>query len=515
MKANSIFYFIALAVSLGMSSCKDNLTAEISELHLSRSLSPTNVVAQVVERTNVRLNWKKSNNAVSYTIELFDNPAGTGNAVRRIEDITMSQLPYTIIGLDGETDYMVKIQAIGEGIEDSKWITTTFKTGTEQILMPVIPEEITASSVILRWPAGTIATHVILSPGDRTVDLSPTDINNGFIAIMGLVSDVTYTARLMNGEKTRGTMSFTTMLGDNVTKISPSDNLEHILSTLNDGDIVALEAGEYIVNADLDITKTITIQGYKPADRPVIKGLVMKIKNNAGLTLKDVILDGRGNPSQNQAFLYEEDKESPYGTLQVENSIIQNYVKGLLYMNKKTRATSVKFLNNIIFNIECNGGDFFDLRNGIIDEVVFRNNTVSNSSLARDFFRMDAGGSTNFSNVTSKIYIENNTFYKILDGANRRMLYIRLASHQIYFNKNILVESAGTHTNQASTTLTEMKQNNYYLAPNFTAGTGSGVKNDTGNFTTFNPEFQNAGQSNFTLGNLELKLNEIGPLRWR
>src|SRR5690606_15148450 len=109
-----------------------------------------------------------------------------------------------------------------------------------------------------------------------------------------------------------------------------------------------------------------------------------------------------------------------------------------------------------------------DFRNGIVDELYFRNNTVYNSALARDLFRMDAGGSTNFPGITSKIYIEQNTFHKILDGNSRRMLYVRLASHQIYFNKNIVSESLGLHSNQATTTITQMQQNNYFNSPNYT-----------------------------------------------
>jgi hypothetical protein len=515
MKSNKILCLLALTACLSLNSCDNKLFEEITELQLDRALSPTNVVAQVVERTSVRLNWKKSFNAEKYNIELFDNPAGTGAAVKRIENINMNQLPYTIVGLDGETDYLVKIQAIGTDIGESTWSTATFKTGTEQILNNVNPDEITSSSVILRWPAGLTATNVILTPGDKNITVNAAAITNGSITIDGLISDVTYTAKLMNGEKTRGTIIFTTLLGENVTKISPTDNFATVLASLQDGDIVALEPGTYNVNADLEVNKTITIQGYKPADKPIVKGLVFKVKGGAGMTIKDVILDGTGNSSQNQTILYDEDKDTPYGDLNVENSEIKNYVKGLIYMNKKTRVSKVSFTNNLIYNIECNGGDFFDLRNGFIDELQFKENTVYNSALARDFFRMDAGGSTNFPGVTSKLYIENNLFYKVVDGSSRRLLYVRLASHQIHFNKNIVAESAGIHTNQASTTLTEMKENNYYNAPTFTSGTVSNAKYDTGNFTSLNPQFTNAAQANFTIGNLDLKLNNVGPARWR
>ncbi|MBD1428802.1 DUF4957 domain-containing protein [Sphingobacterium litopenaei] len=515
MKPYKIFGLVTTALALTFVACDSNLTTEISELHLDRALSPTNVVAQVVERTSVRLNWKKVYNASAYHIEFYDNPAGTGTAVKRIENIQYDELPYTVAGLDGETEYLVKIQAVGSDIGESKWSTATFTTGTEQILRAVDPEEITSSSAILRWPAGLTATSVELSPGNRYIPVTAENITNGSITIEGLGSDITYTARLMNGAKTRGTISFTTMLGDNVTKIGPSEDFAAILATLQDGDIIALEPGEYKIEKDLEVSKTITIQGYRPADKPVLKGLVLKVKGGAGLTLKDVIMDGTGNPSQNQSIFYDEDMTSAYGELSIENSEFKNYVKGLLYVNKKVRISKATYSNNLIYNIECAGGDFIDFRNGLADEFYFRNNTVYNSVLARDLFRMDAGGSTNFPGIQSKIYIENNIFHKVLAGTSNRMLYIRLASHQIYFSKNIVSESNGLHSNQAATTITQMTQNNYHNAPNFTGSTASNAKNDTGNFTLLNPQFTNADAGNFTLGNLDLKLNGIGPERWR
>ena len=515
MKSHKIFGLVAVVLSLTFAACDSELTPEVTELNLDRALSPTNVIAQVVERTSVRLNWKKVHNASTYTIELYDNPTGTGTAVKRIEQVQFDKLPYTVAGLDGETEYLVKIQAVGTDIRESKWSTTTFTTGTEQILRAVDPEEITSSSAILRWPGGLTATSVELSPGNRSIPVTAENITNGSITIDGLGSDITYTARLMNGAKTRGTISFTTMLGDNVTKIGPSEDFAATLAGLQDGDIIALEPGEYTINADLEVNKTISIQGYRPADKPVLKGLILKLKGGAGLTIKDVVMDGTGNASQNQAIYYDEDWTTAYGMLTVENSEFRNYIKGLLYVNKKARIVKASYVNNLIYNIECAGGDFIDFRSGLADEFIFRNNTVYNSALARDFFRMDAGGSTNFPGVQSKIYIENNTFHKILGGTSNRLLYIRLASHQIYFNKNIVSEANGLHSNQAATTITQMTQNNYHLSPNFTASAASGAKNDIGNFTQLNPQFTNPTSGDFTLGNLDLKLNEIGAEKWR
>ena len=92
--------------------------------------------------------------------------------------------------------------------------------------------------------------------------------------------------------------------------------------------------------------------------------------------------------------------------------------------------------------------------------------------------------------------------------------YIRLASHEITFNKNILAATEGYYTNQASTTIKEMSKNNYFNAPNFTGSTTSGAKNDTGDCTQLDPGFANAANGDFRVSNLTLKAAGIGDPRW-
>jgi len=127
---------------------------------------------------------------------------------------------------------------------------------------------------------------------------------------------------------------------------------------------------------------------------------------------------------------------------------------------------------------------------------------------------MDAGGSTNFPGITSVIHISNNTFNKVCDGTSRRILYIRLASNQITFTKNILANTLGYYSNQTATNIVAMANNNYWNAPNFTASTTSNAKNDTGVYTTLDPGFINAAEGNFKVSNAVLIENLIGDPRW-
>src|SRR5690606_4786494 len=226
------------------------------------------------------------------------------------------------------------------------------------------------------------------------------------------------------------------------------------------GETFALQPGTYTINADVSVSKSISIQGYKPSEKPLIIGMVLKPKDNAGLVLKDLILDGTGS-SGSQTINYDGDSDDSYGNFVMEGCEVKNYVKGLYYVNKKVRIPAVTFRGNIIHEIECDGGDFIDFRLGIADNFLFENNTVYNSALARDFFRMDNGGSSNFPSVKSIITIQSNTFYKVSNSNSKRILYIRLANHEIHFTKNLIAETQGYYTNQNSTTITTLANNNY------------------------------------------------------
>ncbi len=514
MKSKKILMLIALSGCLAASSCNDDIIEEITSLNLNRVLSPTDLTAQVVNRTQLRLNWKKVDRAETYNIEVYNNAGFNGTPVKKVDGITFSQLPYTITGFDGETEYFVRVQAIGEGIDPSKWITASFTTNPEQIFHEIDPAKLTANSATLNWPAGETVTTLTVSPGNITRTLTNDEIANGEVVITGLTSETTYTAKLMDGARTRGTIAFTTLLGEGVVKVAPTDDLGALIAAAEGGETFALEPGTYTINASVTISKSISIQGYKPSERPVIMGMEFKPTANAGLILKDLILDGTGSPA-NQTISYDGDSDDPYGDFVMENCEVKNYVKGLYYVNKKVRIPSVTFRGNIIYNIECAGGDFIDFRLGIADNFLFENNTVYNSALARDLFRMDAGGSTNFPSVRSVINIVTNTFYNVSNGNSRRFLYIRLANHEIHFIKNLIADTQGYYTNQASTTITMLSNNNYFNAPNFTGSTQSNAKNDTGTYTQLNPGFTNPAAADFTISNLDLKLAGIGDSRWR
>ena len=204
------FAFITLLTgSVTFTACED--IDDIKELNLDRLLSPTNLTARVRDKVNIELTWDEMDRAQSYVIEVFkEDPDFTGTAISTLES---EKATYTVTGLEGETSYSIRVKSVAEGITDSKWVSATRSTDAEQILLEVAEEDLTASEVTLRWPAGQVATEIIITPNDVAAHRVTSDeIAAGAATIKNLKSETTYTATLKNGDKTRGTMVFTTLI---------------------------------------------------------------------------------------------------------------------------------------------------------------------------------------------------------------------------------------------------------------------------------------------------------------
>lgn len=500
---------LSLSVVLLATGCSDDIAPEITALDTDQLFSPVSVTAKVVNQTGVRLTWNSNSQAESYEIEILQG----GATVKTVNEITNADIPYTITGLDGETQYTAQVKAMAAGKIDSRYSVVEFQTDAEQIFKAIDPNELKATEATLRWTAGEKVTEIVVTPGDLRHTVTANEMAAGAATITGLVGETTYTARLVNGTKTRGTAVFTTVIDlGSAIKVEPTDDLAAMLSEASAGDVFALMPGTYSV-ATLNVKASIAIKGARPNDRPILKGTIIRLSEGAGLNLKDLILDGTES-SGDQAIIY--DADGTYGSLVMDACDIKNYVKGTMYVNTKALIESMTITNCIYSEIECNGGDFIDFRSGIAKTFTFKNNTAYNSAnTARDFFRMDDGGSTNFPGIVSLITIENNTFFNVSNKSDKRMLYIRLkGNNEISFNKNILAGTAAYYSNQSNTKIKKMSDNNYFNAPNFTASAVDKSINDTGTFTTLDPGFKNAAEGDFTVSNEALKDNTIGDPRW-
>lgn len=515
---NNIVIFLATFLLGGpvFTSCED--IDEITNLNLDRVLSPVNLTTRVSNKTNLIVSWTLSNNADQYVIELYTGKTIEENATAiKTYTIGSKEVPYTITGLDGETDYTVRVKGImsDKSREDSKWCSATFKTDAEQIFYAVVPEEIEATQVILRWPAGEYAQTIVLTPGDIVYDVTSEDIATGSAVIKGLSGETSYTAKLMNGNKTRGTITFTTPVdtGDAIL-IESSEELINALANLEGGEILALTDGTYLgddASLNFNINKTVSIATAKSGGKVILNGHI-RLKTGAGLSLTNITLDGTGG-SGDQAIIFQD--AGANGTISLEGCEIRNYVKGVFYVNYATAIDKIIFNNCVLHDITCSN-DFFDCRKGVVKELTLSNSTVYNSCASRDFVRMDNDGYASFPSILPVINITNNTLVNVISGdATKRLLYVRYTGNSINFTQNIVYGTSGIFSDQGGTSKPDFQNNNYFNTPGLVSIIGkSKFFDDSSTKTELDPQFTDATKGDFTVGNAEVKDLKIGDPRW-
>lgn len=498
-------YLLGLSLTMFATSCSDP-GDEVTDIEYARLFTPAGFTAKVVNRTNVRLTWNTTKNADAYAIEVYDNESYEGTPVRTINDVKES--PYTIEYLDGDKNYWVRIQAVATEHGSSKWAEATVKTDSEQIFYSVDDEDRGKEDVTLRWPAGQTATKITLISEDGkttiTHTVTATEIAAGVVKITGLAQYTVYEAVLINVEKERGRISFETK-GDAII-VTPDEDFADILLNATAGDIFALQPGTYGTSTKFVIKAGVQIIALKSSQKPVINGY-LSVEDGASLLLKDIILDGTGNVS-NQAIIFATASVT-YGALTIESCEIKNHDKGLYYLNVAAVVESITINNCLIHDIVCNGGDFMDSRVGAIKVITLSSSTVYNSCAARDFIRYDdASGS--FAGVAPIINVTNCTLVGICNGTSRRLLYIRFKNNTINFKNVLVANSLGIFTNQASTAVPAFSKNNFFNAPNLSPGGATSNFYDS-SATKLDPQFTDAATGNFTVNNLDVS---AGDPRW-
>lgn len=517
-------YLLGLATIITVSSCSDQMD-EITSLILDRNYAPVELTAKVVNKTNVKLTWVKSN-ADSYTIEVFQDDSLTfaGTPVKTITNIQASNIPYTVNSLQGETNYSFRVKSVtkDDASRDSKWSTAYVETEAENILSAVNEEtDITATTVTLNWPAGQTATSIVATNNDSfasnviTHTITADEIAAGKATISGLTPETNYTLKLYNNTKTRGTVKVKTAIDlGGATLVKAGNDLKTCIDNANDGDVLALMPGTYPINTidgNMPLNKSIAIKSVRSYDKAIIQG-GFQLSNGAALSLTQLVLDGNNNTTIKYVADYK--TAGKFGDLTIEGCDVKGYTGGVYYVNIAADITNLKINNSIIHNIST-ASDFMDCRLGAIHNLTFTNNTVYAIS-CRDFFRYDNKASS-FPGVTPYINVDHNT----LDGlgsVNKGVFYVRFTGTSIAFTNNIVSNSTGLFCKFAPTSIPNFSGNNYYNSPNFVEATddktnvGITVYDNTG--TSYNPSYADYANHDFTVKSQDLKSSKTGDPRW-
>ena len=524
MKQIRIKNIVLGLATVALASCSD-VADEITSIVYNRNFSPTSVEAKVRNRTNIELSWNLGDGVTNYNVEVYANDSLTfaGSPVQSFS-VTPDQVPVLITGLEGETKYSFRVQATdGDASRDSKWSGAFALTEAEQLFKNVKEEDIKAKEVTLRWTAGEEAATITLTPGNIVYNITAADIAAGAATVTGLTPETEYTAVMARANgKTRGKISFKTgvFLEETDILVKAGSDITAAINDAPEGYRLVVEPGTYGIAGDateaggaIAITKQLTIKGLRQNDHPVIMG---RFKVEAPFALDQVTIDGTGTDG-GQAFDFTAD-----GTIEsfsVTNSEVKNFTKGFFYLNKATLVNTITIEGNIISNIECAGGDMFDSRKGGYNSLSFKNNTVYESAKERDLFRMDDASKS--ISASPKIVVDHNTFYNVgSGGANYRVFYIRFKGNTITFTNNIMVGTNykrgfanNANTDQAPT----LEGNIYFNTVNLTeagATADATISWFDKNGTVLDPQFKDAANGDFTVGNDNVKDKKAGDPRW-
>ena len=501
MKKFKIVTALALGLmTTGLVGCSDE-TDEIKSYTLSRNFSPVDFQCKSVSTTSARFQWDVTAGASAYVLEVFVEDPNMTFAGTPTQTITTKETSLQVDDLVYDTYYSARVRAITDGDESrsSKWSTVSFKTSAQQFMKSISENDISDRTVTASWDTSKTGSEVTalkaLDAEGNVVsvkELTSDEITNGKATIGGLQPETLYTIKLYNGEKERGSQNVTTIVDlDGATIVHDTDNLKTVINDAEAGDVLALYGGTYNIPSDtegkmgsLAITKNLTIKGIFPTNKPIIKGRFEAFK--------------------------------------ADGCEIRNFTKGMLYGNIQATIESITFNNCIISNIECDGGDFLDIRKSYAVKVDLTNSTIYNCAQNRDFIRYD-DASASYSGATPAINVDHCTINNVLNETNgKRLLYVRFVGNSIRWTNNIVSNTKAIYTNQSKTSTPTYSNNYYFGCSNANIFAPSDPEAETpvfwnGDTTGKNgedPQFKNAAKGDFTLGNMTVANQKVGDPRW-
>lgn len=517
-------YILALgAVLFTASGCSDP-EDELTSVEYDRLFRPTAVEAKIQNKTNVKLSWNCISEAKSYTVQLFANdPEMKCEGTPSVEYTDVTENPYVITGLEGETTYSLRIKAVGES-KESQWAVTSLVTGSENIFMEVTDDDITSRSVTLRWTPGLAVTAINITGGkEETYTLSADEIANGEATITGLTYDTKYTFSIVNGEKVRGKVSVTTM--PNYTPAYPGDDLQALIDAAVDGEtIMLLPAKDGSTNKfikvseegvastqELTITKNISIKCL--ATKPVVARVKYVLSGATGFTTENITYTGVTADAFIKTSLCS-------GTININNVELSGYGNFIVDPGENTCTVNELNVTNSYFHDMSNGKRFIDSQKKkcAIMQVNMNHCTVANSCTGSDFFRFDY-------NAAAKgmvINFDHNTLYKV-EATSKGLFYVRsnAAGNQdftVNIKNNVFAELSEKvfFSQDNKTDNLVFSNNNYYnagtLLTNVEGGLGK-VFDQSGTSLSLNPGFKDAAAGDFTITNETLIDKLIGNVR--
>lgn len=512
-KIKKLTGILLCVLSLVPMACEDDIDPVIEELSTSRTFAPVGLEARVRNQVDIELSWTAEDDVDQYIVEFFQDSlrfSGDPISTAVVDDFAPEgRVSYTE-SFSGETVYSARVRAVREGLEESNWATVAVRTDAEQIFQPIIGENIQDTYATVQWTAGSDVTHLLIVPGNTLVQISDAQRTAGEATIQGLAGATDYMVTLYNGTKKRGTISFSTLKEANVTA---NDDLSAAIDAAAEGATLVLAAGTYQLGGKT-LTKSITIEGQKFYDMPVIVGQFACESAVSSVTLR--YLDMRGEGDYGQMF-NAASSACNLSALTIEGSEISGYDNNIIYSNSDGTYGDITILDTYIHDIPGGGGDGFDFRGGVVGSLTVENSTIANG--IRTLLRMQ---------VPADVAFKNCTFYRacIADNSNNRGFFrMSGGGNSLEVSKCLFVETgvegsggaiygnwsrAGDISEEVALTY----RDNYYFN---TIGLWEGEYLDPSEVdaSEADPGLVDPASGDFTITNQNLIDDAVGPARWR
>jgi len=487
-----LLLFGVLSSLLCLSSCEDDK----DKFERVRLFRPTEITGSVVG-TSVVFKWSAIKGAESYTFQLSKDSLKFENIV--LTESSLSSATFSVADLMGGTRYSARVKANADLDEfDSRFIAVTFVTQTENILFPIDANNIGATSVLVKWNPELNVTHLKLQGIQNIITISESEKTLGEKLVEGLTGETNYVIEIYNGEVIRGSRSFKTLvdIGDAIA-VYPTDNLINVINAAEDGDVLVLWPGQYLVASGVvTIDKSLSIRALNPADKPVVYiRFVVNIPDGKNLLVENLRLTGFTIENQavtttRQDYFIDLAATASTGEVRLQGCIISEFGRSLLRATLSGASLNKFIVDDCIINNVCfASNDFIDIRTGKVSEISITRSTISNSSISRDFLRSDA-----IVGFTGQVVnIDRCTFYNVSTPASR-FFYIRSTDNVSSIRNSIFAE-LGTRDGGGALTVQNFalnplySNNNYYNSPKILEYEPTGLQ--------INPEFQNPSSLNF------------------
>lgn len=186
----------------------------VEELDVDRVFSPLNFEVLLENNVNATFSWTVSSGIEAYQLDLQYEDGSSYHAATIPVLSDQTTLTYAMPELPGKTKFVANLYALSPdpNVDNSKPAQCIFETGVEQLFLNdgVIPDaDITATTAVLRWLAGSNVTHLEVDNGIGAIQLDETAKAEGIYTLTGLTTGTFYTVNLCRDTAVRGTTSFT------------------------------------------------------------------------------------------------------------------------------------------------------------------------------------------------------------------------------------------------------------------------------------------------------------------